>query len=105
MCAWYVGELARTLAGSCRASPLPCGEGFRGRQASPRLWLSACSGRLTSGAAGPPPPAQASVALPAMDAEPKSLPKCYAPAVHWSDYFWSLCFDRWVRRSGRRRLQ
>lgn len=36
------------------------------------------------------------MALPAMDSDPKQMPKCYAPAVHWSDYFWSLCFDRWV---------
>jgi hypothetical protein len=37
---------------------------------------------------------QASVALPAMDTDVRQLPKGYAPAVHWSDYFWSLCFDR-----------
>lgn len=37
---------------------------------------------------------QVSVELPAMDTEVKQLPKCYAPAVHWSDVFWSLCFDR-----------
>ena len=39
---------------------------------------------------------QACVDLPAMDCEPAALAGCYKGAATCADYFWSLCFDRWV---------
>ena len=31
-----------------------------------------------------------------MDCEPAALADCYKGAATCADYFWTLCFDRWV---------
>ncbi len=53
------------------------------------------------GAAGrsahPAWPRQASVELPAADAEAGALRECYAPALGWADAFWQGLFDRCAR--------
>jgi hypothetical protein len=46
-------------------------------------------------------PEQASVELPAADAEAGALRECYAPALGWADAFWQGLFDRCARACAR----